>query len=72
MNVEVMTTGAVFLTTIDGRQSEYRDVTNVSLGRDWAFIRFSDGSRVQVPVAIIRELCEEDGVFVKGVKQDGN
>lgn len=70
MNTGELTTGSVFLTTTDGKQNEYVDVTNVSLSRDWAFIRFADGSRVQVPVAIIRELYEEDGVFVKGVKPD--
>lgn len=68
MLVSNMTTGSVFLTTTDGNQVEYKDVTNISLSRDWAFIRFIDGARVQIPTGIIRELCEEDGVFVKGVK----
>lgn len=66
---ELMTSGSMFCTTINGKQNEYPNATNVSLGLDWAFIKFEDGSRVQIPVAIIKELFEEGGVF-KSVKQD--
>jgi hypothetical protein len=67
---EDMTFGSVIFTAVDGKQEEYDNATNVSLGKDWAFIRFVDGSRVQIPVMIIRELYEDNGVFVKGVKKD--
>jgi hypothetical protein len=46
MTQECLDSGYVIVTYIDGQQTEYKEVTNVSLSRDWAFIRFTDGGRV--------------------------
>lgn len=63
-----ITFGTVQINFTDGEVRRYEDVANVSISTDWLFMRFAEGSRVQIPSCVIKELCESSEVFIKGVK----
>jgi hypothetical protein len=58
--------GTVKITFKDGRVTTYRKVTNLSVGDSWVFLKFDDGSRVQVPARDVQELTEDTEVYVRG------
>lgn len=63
-----MKIGSVMVTHTDDKSVRYDSVSNVSISSDWLFIKFIDGGRVQIPTRSIREIYEESGVYVKGMK----
>lgn len=60
--------GNVKITFLNDAVRNYEEVSNISIGRDWVFIKFVDGSRTQIPYTAIREIFESPEVFIKGVK----
>jgi hypothetical protein len=67
-----LASGYVIVIFRDESGIEYQDVTNVSLGRDWVFIKFANGQRVQLPTDVIKTMREDNTVFVKGVKNSSD
>lgn len=66
MKTSPCTSGSVMVTYNDGKGVKYDDITNVSMGKDWVFLKFSSGDRVQIPNSQIREMYEQSSVYVTG------
>lgn len=62
-------TGDIQVTFLDDYAKNYTGVSNVSIGKDWVFIKFSNGSRTQIPYNTIREMSESPEVYIKGIKE---
>ena len=61
---------SVKVSFIDGDIKKYVDVEKVSVGREWIFLKFIDGGRKQIPAVNIKEIQEDEGVYVKGNRYD--
>lgn len=69
MGVKPQASGLVLISYTDGTQKKYDGVCNVSISSDWAFMRFLDGGRIQIPASMIKEMYEDSEVFIKGMKE---
>lgn len=62
-------TGNVHVSFMDNYEKLYERVSNVSIGSGWVFIKFANGSRIQIPSGSVRELSESPEVFIKGLRE---